>query len=44
MLKPKENIDLPEFERFGFKKCRGEYAKEIQQEKIKRTFERMVKE
>lgn len=27
MLKPKENIDLSEFERFGFKKCRGEYGR-----------------
>lgn len=27
MLKPKENIDMSEFERFGFKKCRGEYGR-----------------
>lgn len=27
MLKPKQGIDMSEFERYGFKKCKGEYGR-----------------
>ena len=27
MLKPKEGVDISEFERYGFKKCKGEYGR-----------------
>ena len=27
MLKPKEGVDVSEFERHGFKKCKGEYGR-----------------
>ena len=27
MLKPKEGVDISEFEKFGFKKCKGEYGR-----------------
>lgn len=36
MLKPKENIDLSEFEQFGFKKCRGDYHPSVVKNDITR--------
>lgn len=27
MLKPKDGVDISEFERYGFKKCKGEYGR-----------------
>lgn len=27
MLKPKEGVEISDFERYGFKKCKGEYGR-----------------